>query len=158
MHKFERDDLWRRHGYILMSRCWCYQQPQEETYEHIFMSSTDASKAWKVFIGAGGITVPLIKLRQVIRNWWNEKCCPKLEQLYQEEPTIITWELWKKRNIGRIGGIISTNKVIHESNKTLHYLAKVRYAWLSNIPSLWPEMIHFFKTYKPILITIRVTL
>ncbi|XP_075095205.1 uncharacterized protein LOC142173504 [Nicotiana tabacum] len=65
-------------------------------------------------------------------------------------------ELWKRRNTGKYGGTISTNRVIHEVNKTLHYLAKIRYPWLTNILALWANVIQFFGAYKPILITKRV--
>nr|XP_033517447.1 uncharacterized protein LOC117281714 [Nicotiana tomentosiformis] len=84
-HKLAIDDLWRRKGYIVMSRCWCCQHPQEKIIDHIFLTSPTASKA---------------------------------------APAIITWELWKKRNTGKNGGTVSTNRVIHEVNKTLHYLAR----------------------------------
>nr|XP_009596356.1 uncharacterized protein LOC104092452 [Nicotiana tomentosiformis] len=155
--KLANDDMWRRQGQMVMSRYWCCQHPQEETLEHIFLTSPTASKVWNLFIGAAGIDVPLIQLKQVIRHWWNAQFCPKLKPLFQAAPVIITWELWKKRNAGKHGGSLSTNRVIHEVNKTLHQLARVRYAWLSHIPLLWPDMIQFFEAYKPILITRRVT-
>ncbi|XP_075080452.1 uncharacterized protein LOC142165958 [Nicotiana tabacum] len=107
--------------------------------------------------GAAGINVPLVQVKQVIRNWWTAKCCPKLKPLFQAVPAIISWEVWKKRNTNKNGGTVSTNKAIHKVNKTLHYLAGVRYLWLSHIPMLWPDMIQFFEAYKPILITRRVT-
>ncbi|XP_075091485.1 uncharacterized protein LOC142171695 [Nicotiana tabacum] len=151
-YKLAIDDLWRRQGYIVMSICL-----KEETYDHIFLLSPTVSKVWKLFMGAAGITVPLIQVKRVIRTWWNAKCCPKLKPLYQAAPAIINWELWKKRNTERNGGTLSTNRVIHEVNKIMHFLEKVRYPWLSNIPMLWAEMIHFFKKYIPVLITTRVT-
>ncbi|XP_075083488.1 uncharacterized protein LOC142167230 [Nicotiana tabacum] len=107
-------------------------------------------------MGAAGINVPL-KLKQVIRHWWNAQFCPTLKPLYQAVPSIITWELWKKRNVGKHGGSVSKDRVIREVNRTLHQLARVRYAWLSNIPLLWPDIIQFFEGYKLILITRRVT-
>ncbi|XP_019225001.1 PREDICTED: uncharacterized protein LOC109206620 [Nicotiana attenuata] len=151
------DDVWRRQGQMVMSRCWCCQQPQEETIQHIFLTSATASKVWNLFMGAAAITVPLVQLKQVIRHWWNAQCCPKLKPLFQAVPTIITWELWKKRNAGKYGGSVTTHRVIHEVNRTLHYLANVRYAWLPNIPLLWPDMIQYFEGYKPVIITRRIT-
>ncbi|XP_009804158.2 uncharacterized protein [Nicotiana sylvestris] len=47
--------------------------------------------------------------------------------------------------------------VIHDINRTLHQLARVRYAWMPNIPLLWPDITQYFEGYKPILITTRVT-
>jgi len=92
-----------------------------------------------------------------LRAWWNAKCCPKLKPLFQAAPAVIAWELWKRRNTMKNGGAVSCNWVIHEVNKTLHYLARVRCPWLSKIPLLWPEMISFFDSYKPYVVTKRVT-
>lgn len=77
--------------------------------------------------------------------------------MFLADPTIITWELWKNRNTGKNGGLVSTSRVIHEVNKTLHSLARFRYSWIHNIPVLCPDMIHFFGRYKPTLITTKVT-
>ncbi|XP_075085049.1 uncharacterized protein LOC142168286 [Nicotiana tabacum] len=155
--KIAIDDIWRRQGQIVMSRYWCCQQPQEESIEHIFVTSPTASKVWNLFMGAAGISVQLIQLKQIIRHWWYAQCCPKLKPLFQAVPVIITWELWKRRNAGKHGGSTSTNRVIHEINRTLHQLGRVRYAWINNIPLIWPDMIQYFEGYKPILITTRVT-
>ncbi|XP_070039778.1 uncharacterized protein [Nicotiana tomentosiformis] len=138
-HKLSTDDLWRRQGFIHVLRCWCCQHPQEETFDHIFLTNPTASKVWKLFLGAAWINVLLVQVKQV------------------EAPTIITWELWKKRNTGRNGRTVSTNRVIHEVNKILHYLAMVRYPWLSHILVLWPDTIQFFEAYKPIWIIRKVT-
>ncbi|XP_075107108.1 uncharacterized protein LOC142180085 [Nicotiana tabacum] len=108
-------------------------------------------------MGAAGISVQLIQLKQIIRHWWYAQCCPKLKPLFQAVPAIITWELWKRRNAGKHGGSMSTNRVIHEINRTLHQLGRVRYAWIPNIPLLWPDMIQYCEGCKPILITTRVT-
>ncbi|XP_075095164.1 uncharacterized protein LOC142173466 [Nicotiana tabacum] len=114
---------------MVISRCWCYQQPQEESIEHIFVTSPTASKVWNLFMGAAGISVQLIQLKQIVRHWWYAKCCPKLKPLFQAVPTIITWEIWKRRNASKHGGLVSTNRVIHEINRTLHQLARVRVTW-----------------------------
>ncbi|XP_019256289.1 PREDICTED: uncharacterized protein LOC109234676 [Nicotiana attenuata] len=127
--KIATDDIWRRQGQMVMSRCWCCQQPQEESIEHILITSPTASKVWNLFMGVAGITVPPIQLKQVIRHWWYAQCCPKLKPLFQAVPAIITWELWKRRNAGKHGGSVSTNRVIHEINRTLHQLARVRKSW-----------------------------
>ncbi|XP_075095364.1 uncharacterized protein LOC142173644 [Nicotiana tabacum] len=149
--------MWRRQGQMVMSRCWCCQHPQEESIEHIFVTTPTASKVWNLFMGAAGISVQLIQLKQIIRHWWYAQCCPNLKPLFQVVPAIITWELWKRRNAGKHGGSMSIYRVIHEINRTMHQLARVRYAWIPNIPLLWPDMIQYFEGYKPILITTRVT-
>lgn len=77
--------------------------------------------------------------------------------LLQAAPVVITWELWKMRNTMKNKGGISCNRVIHEVNKTLHYLARVRYPWLSRIPLLWLDIISLFEGYKPYVETKSVT-
>ncbi|XP_070042883.1 uncharacterized protein [Nicotiana tomentosiformis] len=69
---------------------------KEETYRHIFLTSNTTTKVWKQFMAAAGITEPVIQVKQVVRAWWNVKCCPKLQPLFQATPAIITLELWKK--------------------------------------------------------------
>lgn len=91
---------------MVMSRCWCCQQPQEESIEHIFVTSPTASKVWNLFKGVAGISVQLIQLKQIIRHWWYAQCCLKLKPLFQAVPAIITWELWKRRNAGKHGGSV----------------------------------------------------
>ncbi|XP_009802196.1 uncharacterized protein [Nicotiana sylvestris] len=108
-------------------------------------------------MGTAGITVPLIQFKQVIRHWWYAQCCPKLKPMFQAVLAIITWELWKRRNAGKHEGSVSTNKVIHEINKKLHQLERVRYALMTNIPLLRLYIIQYFEGYKPIFITTRVT-
>ncbi|XP_070031694.1 uncharacterized protein [Nicotiana tomentosiformis] len=99
----------------------------------------------------------MVQVHQVIRAWWNEPCCPKLKALFQATPAIITWELWKRRNNMKHGGVISEKRVIREVNKTLYFLARFRYPWLTNIPVLWIDMIRYFESYKPYVVSRRVT-
>ncbi|XP_070034636.1 uncharacterized protein [Nicotiana tomentosiformis] len=89
---------------------------------------------------------------------WNATCCSKLKQLFQAALTIISWEIWKRRNaMKHEGRTISVKRVVHEVNNTLHQLAKLRFAWLGNIPFLWLDKISFFESYKPVVITKKVT-
>ncbi|XP_075083282.1 uncharacterized protein LOC142167029 [Nicotiana tabacum] len=67
---------------------------------------------------------------------WNEQL---LEQSFPRDiadhirldatPVVITWEIWKRRKSMKYGGSVSCNRVIHEMNKTLQYLARVRVTW-----------------------------
>ncbi|XP_019241256.1 PREDICTED: uncharacterized protein LOC109221250 [Nicotiana attenuata] len=155
--KVPTDDIWRRGGHMVVSRCWCCSSPKEDSFQHLFLTSETAIKVWKTFIQAAGLVINLIEVHQVVRAWWSAKCCPKLKPLYQAVPAVILWELWKRRNTMKHGGAVSYSRVIHEVNKILYYLAKVRYPWLSNIPLMWPHMIKFFENYKPFVITKKVT-
>lgn len=39
---------------------------------------------------------------------------------------------------------VSFNRLVHDINTTLHYLAKLRFHWLQNISLLWPDMVKCF--------------
>nr|XP_016479791.1 PREDICTED: uncharacterized protein LOC107801042 [Nicotiana tabacum] len=156
--KVPTDDLWRRNGHLTVSKFWCCLPPQEETLQHIFLASPTASRVWKVFLQAAGVMVNLVQIHQVIRAWWSANCCAKLRPLFQVAPTFNFWELWKKRNTMKDGvGVVSFNRLVHKLNKTLYYLARVRYPWLPNIPLIWPDMVRYFEGYKPYVITKGVT-
>ncbi|XP_070045297.1 uncharacterized protein [Nicotiana tomentosiformis] len=144
--KIPTDDLWRRNGYIIVSKCWCFFPPNKELFQHLFLRNETMDRVWKHFLQPAGIIINMVHVHQVIRAWWNEPYCQKLKPLFQEAPAVITWELWKRRNTIKNGGTISAQRVIHEVNKTLHFLAKIRYPWLSNIPGLWPDMIIIFES------------
>ncbi|XP_019256398.1 PREDICTED: uncharacterized protein LOC109234797 [Nicotiana attenuata] len=155
--KFPTDDIWRGGGYMVVSKCWCCLPPKENSFQHLFLTSDTAKKVWSTFSQAAGLVVNMVQVHQVIKEWWNAKYCPKLKPLFQAAPAVILWEIWKRRNTIKHGGSVSCSRVIHEVNKTLYYLAKVRYPWLPGIPLLWPEMIRFFEQYKPVIVTRRVT-
>ncbi|XP_070044606.1 uncharacterized protein [Nicotiana tomentosiformis] len=155
--KVPTDDLWIRGGYMVVSKYWCFLEPQEDSFQHLFLTCDTATRVWKTFLQSANLVLNLVQVHQVIRAWWNAKCYPKLKPLFQAAPAVIAWELWKRRNTMKNGVAVSCNWVIHEVNKTLHYPARVRCPWLSKIPLLWPEMISFFDGYKPYMVTKRVT-
>nr|XP_009787486.1 PREDICTED: uncharacterized protein LOC104235426 [Nicotiana sylvestris] len=53
--KIPTDDLWRRNGYLTVSKYWCCLPPQEETFQYIFLTSSTASRVWKMFLQAADI-------------------------------------------------------------------------------------------------------
>lgn len=155
--KIPTNDLWKRRGYVIVSKCWCCVPTQEETFQHLFLASSTAAKVWKVFLQVAGIVISMVQVHQVIRSWWNAKFYSKLKTVFQAAPVIITWELWKRRNNMNNWGAVTCNRVIHEVNKTFHYLSRQRYPWLSSIPLLWPYMIQFFEGYRPYVVTKTIT-
>nr|XP_016508420.1 PREDICTED: uncharacterized protein LOC107826004 [Nicotiana tabacum] len=86
--KLITDDIWKRQGYIYMSRCWCCQNPQEESFDHLFLTGTTATRVWRTFLGAAGITVPLIQVKNIIRAWWNADYIITYLEAYK--PIIVT--------------------------------------------------------------------
>lgn len=107
-----------------------------------------------MFLQAAVLVVNLVQIHQVVRAWWGVDCCAKLRPLYQEAPAIITWKIWKRRNKMKNGeGTVSFQRLVHEVTKSLHYLARIRYNWLPNIPLLWPDMFRYFEGYKPYVVS-----
>lgn len=90
--KILTDDLWRRWGYMIVSKCRCCSQPHEDSFQNLFLNSETTMKVWKTFLHASGLVVNLTHVHQVIRAWWNTRCCPKLNPLFQAVPAVITWE------------------------------------------------------------------
>ncbi|XP_060170793.1 uncharacterized protein LOC132601744 [Lycium barbarum] len=147
------DDTLRRIRIPVVSRCYCCTNSQQETMQHLFLTSKFAIDVWNFFKREVGIQMNLIQIHQVIRTWWKIKCAEKFRPILHVVPAMITWELWKRRNTIKHGGRVSFNRVIHEINRNLYYLTKSRYPWLKNIPFLWPELVVFLEGYKPILIS-----
>lgn len=155
--KIPTDDLWKRNSYMVVSKCWCCVQPKEDSFQHLFLSSPTENRVWSTFAQAAGIIDNLVHVHQVIWAWWNIEWCPKIKPLYQVAPAVIIWEIWKRRNTIKYGRTMSCNRVIHEINKTLQNLAKIKYPWMANILLLWSNMIWFFEGYRPYVITKRIT-
>lgn len=64
--KIPTDDLWRRNGYLTVSKYWCCLPPQEETFQYIFLTSSIASRVWKMFLQAAGVVVNPVKFIKLI--------------------------------------------------------------------------------------------
>lgn len=92
---------------MVVSRCWCCIAPQEDSFQHLFLTSETATKVWRRFMQAAGLGINVVQVHQVIRTWWDVKYCPKLKPLFQEAPAVILWELWKRRNTIKHGGTMS---------------------------------------------------
>ncbi|XP_033511548.1 uncharacterized protein [Nicotiana tomentosiformis] len=52
--KIPTDDLWRRNDYMVVSKCWCCDQPQEDSYQHLFLLNPTANRVWRTFVQAAG--------------------------------------------------------------------------------------------------------
>nr|XP_033510417.1 uncharacterized protein LOC117275203 [Nicotiana tomentosiformis] len=112
--KIPTDNLWRRNGYIIVSKYWCCSPPNEDSYLHLFLKSDTVDRVWKTFLQPAGIIINMVQVHQVIKVWWNEPCCPKLKPLFQAAPFIITWELWKRRNKMKHGEVVSKKRLAEE--------------------------------------------
>lgn len=51
--------------------CNCYNFPERETVEHLFIKGEVANIVWKYFSQAVGIIVPRIHVKQTMKRWWD---------------------------------------------------------------------------------------
>lgn len=82
MEKLTLDDTVRRWGYIFPSRCWCCENPKEETLAHMFFRSPVARFIWKYFSAPAGINIEGKLLIQVINEWWRSPFNTILKEIY----------------------------------------------------------------------------
>ncbi|XP_060185616.1 uncharacterized protein LOC132615077 [Lycium barbarum] len=147
------DDNLMRINIVVVSRCYCCRVPQQETMQHLFLTSNFAEGVWKVFLEAAGLHVNRVQLHQTIRAVWSVACGDMIKPIVQAIPAMITWELWKRRNTTRHGGKVSFRKVVHEVNNNLYYLTRMRYPSLQNVPFLWPDLVNCLERIQPRIIT-----
>lgn len=96
--KLPLDDHMKKMGYAMPSRCWCCVQPGEETLQHLFFTSFAAKKVWSYFLMHAGIKIEGLSMHQAIVKCWTLTVISRLQPIFQALPTIIMWELWKRRN------------------------------------------------------------
>uniref|UniRef100_A0A0V0H4V4 Putative ovule protein n=1 Tax=Solanum chacoense TaxID=4108 RepID=A0A0V0H4V4_SOLCH len=89
-------------GVTIASRCYCCEEFEEETIQHLFHTTLTAQKLWKQFASRAGIQQHGC-LKQMITRWWEANTPIKLKFIFQAIPSIILWELWKRRNARRHG-------------------------------------------------------
>ncbi|XP_060183039.1 uncharacterized protein LOC132612993 [Lycium barbarum] len=136
-------------GISIVSICKCCAQPRQETMNHMFVTGQYAADIWKMFSAAVGVQGPFIQVNKTINKWWDTKCSSKLKPLYQADPAIILWQLWKRRNTVFHGGNMSSHRVIYDINLNLIQLAKTRYPWMTNFPNSWPQLVQHLEQYRP---------
>lgn len=88
-------------------KCGYCNSNQHESFEHLFVQCPDAGKLWTLFAGVAGIECPVVQMNQIFDTWWKFECAPKLKPLSVVVPSLIGWQLWKRRNKIRHGGRMS---------------------------------------------------
>lgn len=58
--KVPTNDLWRRGGYMIVSKCWCCLPPHEDSFQYLFLMSDTAMKVWETFIQVAGSLINLV--------------------------------------------------------------------------------------------------
>ncbi|XP_060181602.1 uncharacterized protein LOC132611207 [Lycium barbarum] len=57
-------------------------------------------------------------LQQVILKWWTANVMPRLKPIFYVVPSIIVWELWKKRNGDKNKDKVTISKIIYQVSIT----------------------------------------
>lgn len=151
------DDSIRRMGYSMPSKCCCCLNPDEESIPHVFFNSYAARKVWGYFFSNAGLTLQGLNLQQTIVKCRTMKVIPRLKPIFHALPSIITWELWKRRNSNKHGKAVSINRVVYQINTTILSLIKVRKPILQHVPHRWPDILVIVERYMPKLKISKVT-
>ncbi|KAG5590705.1 hypothetical protein H5410_041219 [Solanum commersonii] len=54
------DEIVQRMGINLVSKCWCCQALNQETFSHLFLTSATAAKLWRLFANFIGIELEVL--------------------------------------------------------------------------------------------------
>ncbi|XP_059310907.1 uncharacterized protein LOC132062339 [Lycium ferocissimum] len=127
-------DVLRSWGYHMPSMCSCCASPKEETVHHIFLRCETAQRTWSYFSAAGGINIAGMHLHQLIVKWWTTDVLPRMKPIFYAIPSIIVWELWKKRNGDKHKDKVSISRVIFQASRNIQQLVKVRKPGIRSVP------------------------
>lgn len=125
--KLPLDDILRRWGYFVPSRCWCCASPEKESMSHVFFKSYAATRVvWSYFFSFARLSLEGLNLHQAVVKCWTVQVIPRLKPIFQALPCIIVWELWKRRNSYTHGDDVTISRVIYQISSTIQSLVKVR--------------------------------
>ncbi|XP_060211977.1 uncharacterized protein LOC132639556 [Lycium barbarum] len=147
--KIPLDDMIRSWGYHMPSKCFCCAEPKEESVPYIFLKCQTAQRAWSYFSAAAGINIAELNLHQVITKWWTTDTLARLKPIFYAIPSIIMWELWKKRNGDKHGNKVSTSRVIYQASSNIQRLVKLRKPGIRSVPHRWLEMLKILENFVP---------
>ncbi|KAH0663239.1 hypothetical protein KY284_028170 [Solanum tuberosum] len=152
--KLPLDDTLKKWGIQFPSRCYCCENSKVEDTSHVFLHSPIAQMVWKQFCEPVGINMKNMQLSQIINRWWEIDAHHQIKYIFQVVPSIIVWELWKRRNTLKNGKKISSNKVIYQIMHTLILFMKTRRRNCTYIPYKWTMVVEAIHNYNP---TVKVT-
>lgn len=82
-------------------------------------------------------------------EWWTIKATTKLEVVYKIIPTIIMWNIWKRRNTIKHGGNVRYEELVWQCQEVIRKLIKKLYPWIKMGEESWPEIVSRLRRYKP---------
>lgn len=95
-----------------------------------------------------------LTLHQAITKCWTSDVLPRIQLIMQALPSVIVWELWKRRNFYKHGEAVLINRVIYQVSSTLQALVKLRKPKMQNVPHKWPNLLALLEQYTP---TLKIT-
>ncbi|XP_009784324.2 uncharacterized protein [Nicotiana sylvestris] len=122
----------------------------------VFFSSFAANKVWSYFLRNAGINLDGMSMYQAIVKCWTIRVVPRLKPIFQELPSIILWELWKRRNSYKHGEAVTIRRVIYQVSTIIQSLVRLRKPGLVNVPQIWPNLLHMMEHYTPPLKVTKV--
>ncbi|XP_070034168.1 uncharacterized protein [Nicotiana tomentosiformis] len=127
--KLSLDDVLRRLGYFMPSKCWCCEKPKEESLVYMFFTSTTATTVWKYFLSRASIALSGMSMHHAITKCWTTQVIPRFKPIMQVLPSCIVWELWKRRNSLKYGDSVSKPGL--------------------KIPHKWQDLLPMMENYTP---------
>ncbi|XP_060211852.1 uncharacterized protein LOC132639424 [Lycium barbarum] len=155
--KVPLDEVIRSWGYNLSSKClYCTAESKEETIAHIFMRCQTAQRTWSYFSSAAGFDITGIHSQQVMLKWWGVDVKPRMQAIYNIVPSIIVWELWKKRNGDKHNNKVTDARVIYQASTLIQQLVRLRKPGIQHVPHRWPEILQILESFVPRLKVTKV--
>lgn len=152
--KLPLDDTLKKWGIQFPSRCYCCEDPKVEDIHHVFLHAPAAQQVWRYFCRPVGINIQHVHLSQLINMWWELHAQHQVRYIFQAVPSIIVWELWKRRNALKHGGKMSHSKVIYQVMHSLIQFMRTRRKNFRYAPYKWESIVGAIYNYShPVRIT-----
>ncbi|XP_019151076.1 PREDICTED: uncharacterized protein LOC109147872 [Ipomoea nil] len=139
------DDAMARFGHLIVSRCWCCNNPVRETIDHIFYVGDTARAVWGFFMGSLGLRFSHRGLRTLLTGWKRVVSRNRLVAFVVcRLPYLILWELWKHRNTCLHGrGPPSVPRVVYAVAKGVAECLFRRWPQEHILPPNWPVILSY---------------
>lgn len=137
--KIPTDEVVRRFGVNMVSKCECCLVHEVSSLQHIFCKGEIAQKVWGFFAQTMGINLSMVGVRSVCWSWWNSRNKNRLLNfLAMRIPVAVVWELWVEYTASRYGGERgSANRVIFRVTKDLVDSIRRRWPSWDGFPPNW---------------------
>ncbi|XP_070041101.1 uncharacterized protein [Nicotiana tomentosiformis] len=123
------------------------QMRDDVEYQVWWQLKNAARYVWNYYGAPAGIRLDGKQLVQVINEWWSKPINTSLKTVYQVMPSLIVWHMWKKRNSGKHGKIMSINRLIIQITTSIQMLLKVRI--FKGVTSNWLDLHEKLSQHMP---------